>query len=75
MFEKFRKFPRKTSGEIAFLNKVAGFLTLTGNVLLGNLRNFQNRFHKKHPRMPASAVSCRWKMFRPRANAESGQVT
>ena len=55
------KHPR----EIAFLNKVAGYLTLTGNVLLGNLWNFQNRFHKKHPRMPASAISCRLKMFRP----------
>ena len=37
MFEKFRKFPRKTSGEIAFLNKVAGYLTLNGDFLLGNL--------------------------------------
>ena len=63
MFEKFRKFPRKKSGEIAFLNKVAGYLTLTGNVLLGNLLNFQNRFHKKHARMPASAVSCPGKCF------------
>ena len=25
MFEKFRRFPRKTSGETAFLNKVAGY--------------------------------------------------
>ena len=36
------------------------------NVLLGNLWNFQNMFHKKHPQMPASAISCRWKMFRPK---------
>ena len=38
----------------------------TGNVLLGNLSNFQNRFHKKHQWMPAFAISCRWKMFRPK---------
>ena len=48
-------FARKTSCEIAFLNKVAGYLTLTGNVLSGNLRNFNNSFHKKHPRMAASS--------------------
>ena len=42
-------FQEKRPGEIAFLNKVAGYLTLTGNVLLENLLNFQNRFHKKHP--------------------------
>ena len=49
VFEKFRKFPRKTSPEIALLNKVAGYLTLTENIFLGNLWNFQNSFHKKHP--------------------------
>ena len=32
-------FQEKHSGEIAFLNKVAGYLTLTDNVLLGNLWN------------------------------------
>ena len=26
----------------------------------------QNRFHKKYLRMPASAIKCRWKMFRPK---------
>ena len=36
----FVNFQEKYSGEIAFLNKVAGYLTLTGNVLLGNLWNF-----------------------------------
>ena len=30
-------FQEKHSGEIAFLNKVTGYLTLTDNVLLGNL--------------------------------------
>ena len=52
--------------EMAFLNKVAGYLTLTGNALLGNLWNFQNRFHKKHSAMLVSASSCHWKMFRPK---------
>ena len=64
--KNFVNFQEKHPGEIAFLNKVAGYLTLTGNVLLGNLLNFQNRFHKKHLRMPASATSCLWKMFRPK---------
>ena len=67
----FVNFQEKHPGEIAFLNKIAGYLTLTGNtlnrnVLLGNLRNFQNRFHKKHRRMPTSAISCCWKMFQPK---------
>ena len=35
--KNFVKFQEKRRGEIAFLNKVAGYLTLTGNVLLGNL--------------------------------------
>ena len=61
----FVNFQEKHPCEIAFLNKVAGYLTLTGNVL-GNLENFQNRFRKKHPQMPVSAISCRWKMFRPK---------
>ena len=30
-------FQEKHPGEIDFSNKVAGYLTLTGNVLLGNL--------------------------------------
>ena len=34
-----------------------GDLTLTGNVLLGNLWNFQNSFHKKYLWMVASAIS------------------
>ena len=42
-------FQEKHSHEIAFLSKVAGCLALTGNVLLGNLHNFKNSFHKKHP--------------------------
>ena len=50
-------FQEKHPCEIAFLNKVAGQLTFTENVLLGNLWNFQNSFHKKHVRMAASAIS------------------
>ena len=49
LFEKFNKFPRKPSPEFAYLNKVAGYLTLTGNVLPGNLWNFQSSFYRKHP--------------------------
>ena len=55
--KNFVYFQEKHPREIAFLNKVAGYLTLTGNVLLGNLCNFKNSFHKKHPRMAASAIS------------------
>ena len=55
--KNFTYFQEKHPHEIAFLNKVAGYLTLTGNVLLGNLCNFKNSFHKKHPRMAASAIS------------------
>ena len=61
--KNFVYFQEKHPREIAFLNKVAGYLTLTGNVLLGNLWNFQNNFHKKHPWMVASAISYNWKMF------------
>ena len=35
--KSFVNFQEKHPGEIAFLNKVAGYLTLTGNVLLRNL--------------------------------------
>ena len=35
--KNFVNFQEKHPGEIAFLNKVVGYLTLTGNVLLGNL--------------------------------------
>ena len=63
--KNFVDFQEKHPGEIAFLSKVAGYQTLTGNVLLGNLGNFENRFHKKHLQMLASAISCPWKMFRP----------
>ena len=58
----FINFHEKHPSEIAFWNKVAGYLTLTGNVLLRNLWNFQKRFHKKHLQMPASAISC-WRPF------------
>ena len=27
---------------------------------------FKTGFHKKHPRMPTSAISCHWKMFQPK---------
>ena len=63
--KNFINFQDKHPGEIAFLNKVAGYLTLARKVLLRNLWNFQNRFDKKLPRMPASAISCHWKIFRP----------
>ena len=61
--KNFLNFQEKHPSEFAFLNKVAGYLTLTRKVLLGNLWNFQNRFHKKLRRMPACAISCCWKMF------------
>ena len=35
--KNFINFQEKHPGEIAFLNKVTGYLTLTGNVLLRNL--------------------------------------
>ena len=62
--KNFLNFQEKHLSEAAFLNKVAGYLTLAGNVL-GNLWNFKNRFHQetKHLRMPASAISCHWEMF------------
>ena len=64
--KNFVYFQEKHLCEITFLNKVADYLTLIGNVL-GNLWNFQNSFHthkkKKHPRMAASGISYHWKMF------------
>ena len=53
----FVNFQGKHPLEIAFLNKVAGYLALTRNVVLGNLWTFQNNFHKKHLQMAASAIS------------------
>ena len=35
--KNFGNFQEKGTGEIALLNKVAGYVTLTGNVFLGNL--------------------------------------
>ena len=35
--KNFANFQEKHPPEIAFMNKVTGYLTLTGNVLLGNL--------------------------------------
>ena len=55
--------------------KVAGYMTLTGYVFLGNLWNFQNSFHKKHPWMPGSAISCHWKMFQPKYTYFSKNVS
>ena len=46
--KNFVTFQEKHPPKIAFLNEVASYLTLTGNVL-GNLWNFQNSLHKKHP--------------------------
>ena len=64
--EKSSKFPRKTSPEIPFLNKVAGYLTLTGNVLSsGKFMKFSEQVSQEM-RMPPSAFSCGWKMFRPK---------
>ena len=65
--EKFCNIRRKTFpwNETASLNKVACYVTLTGNLLLGNLWNFQNSFHKKHMRIKASGISCHWQMFQP----------
>ena len=64
--KNFVNFQEKHPCEIAFLNKVAGYLTLTGNVLPGNLWSFHNSFHKKHLQMPASTISCHWKMLWPK---------
>ena len=47
--KSFVNFQEKHPREIAFLNKVTGDLTLTGNVLLKNLWKFENSFHKKTP--------------------------
>ena len=59
MFEKFRKFPRKTSVEIAFLSKVAGYLTLTGNVFLGNFFCSSGKFSEQvSQETPANAGFC-----------------
>ena len=56
--KNFVYFQEKHPSELAFLNKLEGYLTLTGNVLLGNLWNGtkqvsqdvfnQNIFFKKH---------------------------
>ena len=56
-------FKKNIQVKLLFFKKGAGYLTLTGNVPLGN---FQNSFHKKHPQMLASAISCLWRMFWPK---------
>ena len=47
--KKFVHFQEKHPHEIVFLNKVVGYLTLTGNAFLGNICNFKNGLHKKTP--------------------------
>ena len=42
--KNFIDFQEKHPGEIAFLNKVAGYMTLTCNVLMGNLWIFRKGF-------------------------------
>ena len=64
--KNFVHFQEKHPLKIAFIKKVAGYLTLTENVLLGNLCNFKNSFYKKTLRMQASAISYHWKVFWPK---------
>ena len=45
----FVNFQGKHLSASTFLNNVAGYLTVRGNVFLGNLWNFQNSFYKKTP--------------------------
>ena len=54
--KNFVHFQEKHPRKIAFIKKVAGYLTLIENVLLGNLCNFKNSFYKKNLRMQASAI-------------------
>ena len=42
-------FQEKHPLEIAFWSKAAGYLTVTVNILMGNLWNFQSSFHKNSP--------------------------
>ena len=58
----FVHFQEKHPREIAFLNKVAGYLTLT-EMFFWEIYEIFRHFHKKHPRMAASAISYPWKMF------------
>ena len=55
--KNFVHFQEKHRREIAFLNKVGGYLILTGDVLPEDLCNFKNSFYKKHLQMVASAIS------------------
>ena len=56
--KNFVNIQEKHSREIAYLSKVAGYLTLSGVFATG--------FHIKHPPMTAFAISYPWKMFRPK---------
>ena len=49
--KNFVNFQEKHPGEIAFLNKVEGYLTLTGNVLLENLWNGTEQVSKETCRL------------------------
>ena len=53
--KNFVNFQEKHPDEIAFLNKVEGYLTLTGNVLLGNLWNGTEQVLQE---TPANAGFC-----------------
>ena len=53
----FVNFQRKHSYGSTFLNKVAGYLALPGNVLLENLWNIHSSFYKKHPKMAVTEVT------------------
>ena len=61
--KNFVHFQEKYPREIAFLNKATGYLTFTGNVLLGNLCNYKNSFHKKHLRMATSLKNISFNLF------------
>ena len=62
----FVNFQEKHPCETSLLNKVAGYVTLTGKNFLGNLWNLWNSFHKKHLWMLATAISYHWKMLQPK---------
>ena len=64
--KNFVNYQEKHPSEISLLNKVAGYVTLTGKNFLGNLWNLWNSFHKKHLWMPATAISYHWKMLQPK---------
>ena len=64
--KNFVNFQEKHPPPNCFFEQSCRLLDTYWECSSGKLRNFQNRFPRKYPQMPASAISSPWKMFQPK---------